>query len=427
MSEAPHRTADLDGSRAAPGWLGAAWTASVRWASSRGVPAFAAVYSLSALACCLLAAASGSGFVDLRVYRLGGRIALHGGNLYRARYHGLPFAYPPFAAAVMAPLSLLPWLEAVGLLTAASVIALPVMLYLALRLPPVPSWLSRRDAVRLALAVAAAAIWLEPVRSELGFGQIDLLLAVAILGDLVAPSTMRFKGALIGIAAGIKLTPAIFIVYLLVTRRYKAAATAAAAFAATVTIGFAAAPAGSVYYWDGTFLNPSRISSVQSGQNESLLGVIARNAHSPGVTAVWLPVAIVVAVSGLTLAALAQRGGDEALGFCACALTGLLISPISWTHHWVIAVPALLLAGVTTYRYRRTRRRPATIASAAAITAAAIIGWSRIARYPGSHWLHAPGDRIALSEVYVVAALVGLLVAATVLRHRARPGAAQSP
>lgn len=412
MTEAQHARR-----HAAPGRPRAAWAASVRWASSRGVPALAAVYLLSALGCSLLAAASGEDFVDLRVYRLGGRIALHGGNLYRAQYHGLPFAYPPFAAVVMAPLSLLPWLVAVGLMTAASVVALPVMLYLALRLPPAPSWLGRRDAGRLALAVAAAAIWLEPVRSELGFGQIDLLLAVAILGDLVAPSSARFKGALIGVAAGIKLTPAIFIVYLLVTRRYRAAAVAAAAFAATVAIGFVAAPPGSVFYWDGTFLKPGRISSVQSGQNESLLGAIARNAHSPDMTGVWLPVAIVVAVSGLALAALAQRRGDEGLGFSLCAITGLLVSPISWTHHWVIAVPALLLAGVTTYRYRRTRRRRATIASAAAITAAAAIGWSRIARYPGGHWLHAPGDWIAFSEVYVVAALAGLLVAAAVLRH----------
>lgn len=412
MTEAQHARR-----HAAPGRPRAAWTASVRWASSRGVAALAAVYLLSALGCCLLEAASGPDFVDLRVYRLGGQIALHGGNLYRVQYHGLPFTYPPFAAVVMAPLSLLPWLVAVGLMTAASVVALPVMLYLALRLPPAPSWLGRRDAGRLALAAAAAAVWLEPVRSELGFGQIDLLLAVAILGDLAAPRSARFTGALIGIAAGIKLTPAIFIVYLLVTRRYRAAAMAVAAFAATVAIGFVAMPAGSVFYWDGTFLKPGHISSVQSGQNESLLGAIARNAHSPHVTGVWLPVAIVVAVCGLALAALAQRRGDEGLGFSLCAITGLLVSPISWTHHWVIAVPALLLAGVTTYRYRRTRRRRATIAGAAAITAAAVIGWSRIARHPGGHWLHAPGDQIAFSEVYVVAALAGLLVAAAVLRH----------
>ncbi len=395
--------------------------ASVRRASSPEVPTLATVYLLSALACCLRAAASSADFADVHVYRLGGQIALHGGDLYHAQYHSLFFTYPPFAAVVMAPLSLLPSLVAVSLMTAATVVALPVTLYLALRLPPAPSWLDRRDAARLALAAAAAAIWLEPVRSELGFGQIDLLLAVAVLADLAAPSSARFKGALIGVAAGIKLTPAIFIVYLLVTRRYKAAATAAAAFAATVAIGFAVMPAGSVFYWDGTFLSPSRISSVQSGQNESLLGAIARNAHSPDVTGVWLPVALLVAVSGLTLAALAQRGGDEGLGFSLCALTGLLVSPISWTHHWVIAVPALLLAGVAAYRYRGTRRRQATIASAAAITAAAIIGWSKIARYPGGHWLHAPPDQIAFSEVYVVAGLVGLLVGAAVLRHRSRP------
>jgi alpha-1,2-mannosyltransferase len=195
---------------------------------------------------------------------------------------------------------------------------------------------------------------------------------------------------------------------------------AATTFAVTVAVGFAVVPGGSVFYWDGTFLNPQRISSVQPGQNESLLGAIARNAHSLDVTGVWLPVAILVAACGLALAARAQRGGDKGLGFSLTAITGLLISPISWTHHWVIAVPALMLAGVAAYHYRDTRRRLATIASVAAIAAIAVIGWSKIARHPGGAWLYASPDRVASSEVYVVAALVGVLVAAVALRHRAR-------
>jgi alpha-1,2-mannosyltransferase len=412
-----------DPGHTAPGRPGAA---SPGRAARLGGPALAAAYLLSALACCLRAAVSTADFVDLRVYRLGGKLTPHPG-LYHAHYHGLPFTYPPFAAVVMAPLSRMPWLVAVSVLTAASVVALPLTLYLALRLPPGPAWLDRRGAVRLALAVAAAAIWLEPVRSELGFGQIDLLLAVGILVDLAAPRSARLRGALIGVAAGIKLTPAIFVVYLLATRRYKAAAVAAAAFAATVAVGFAIVPDSSVFYWDGAFLDPRRISSIQSGQNESLLGAIARNAHSTGVTGIWLPVAILTAVCGLAVAALAQRGGDEGLGFSVCAITGLLVSPISWTHHWVIAVPALLLAGVASYRGRGTRRRLATIAAAAAIAAVTVIGWSAVARHPGGDWLHAPPGRVALAEVYPLAGLGGLLVAAAVGWRRTRDRDGQVP
>ena len=89
---------------------------------------------------------------------------------------------------------------------------------------------------------------------------------------------------------------------------------------------------------------------------------------------VWLPVAILLAAFGLTLAARAQRGGGEALA-SVCAIIGLLISPISWTHHWVLAVPALLLAALSTYRFRASRKRLATFASAVVIAILAVIAW----------------------------------------------------
>ena len=388
------------------------------------MPGLIPLYVVSALSSCLLAAAVvHERFIDLRVYRAGGEIALHGGDLSRAHFGPLPFTYPPFAAAVLAPLAVPSWLVARIVMTAASVIALPLVLFLALRLPPAKSWLDRRDAGCLALVAAAAAVWLEPVRTMLGLGQVDMLLALAVLADLALPASSRFKGALTGIAAGIKLTPAIFIVYFLITKRYRAAATAVIAFAATVAIGFAILPASSAYYWNGTFLNPRRIGSVQSGQNVSLLGAIIRTLHHTNVADVWLPVAILLAAFGLTLAARAQRVGDEALGFSVCAIIGLLISPISWTHHWVLAVPALLLAALSTYRFRASRKRLATFASAAAITTAAVIAWSRpqFARgQGGGHWLHASPSAIVYSELYVVAGLVSLVVAATVVWRRAQ-------
>jgi alpha-1,2-mannosyltransferase len=373
---------------------------------------FAAIYVVSAAICCALAAGGKAQFTDLHVYRLGGEAALHDTGLYSLRFHGLPFTYPPFPAVLFAAIAALPWGVAVALVTLGSAIALPVMLYLALRLPQLASPFSQRDAWRLALAMAAVAIWLEPVRTTLGYGQVDVFLAAAVLYDLNLPANSRRKGIAIGVAAGIKLTPAIFVPYLLVTRQYRAAATATAAFAATVAVGFAVMPASSAHYWDGTFLNPGHISPVQNTENQSLMGALARTLHTPNVGQLWLPVAIALAVAGLGLARSAQRRGDEAVGFCLCAITGLLISPISWTHHWVIAVPGLLIAAVAIYK-GRIRKPLARRLSIAALTALSVICWLGLTRMVpgGTNWLHLPPLGIVDSELYVIAGLVALAIA----------------
>src|SRR5262249_41678982 len=174
-------------------------------------------------------------FVDLQVYRRGGAAVLHDGSrLYQLRFGGLPFTYPPFAAMVFTGLAVVPWKVAVTVLTGASVLALPAALYLVLRLPGPSRMSAAGPAWKLALALATAALWLEPARATLGYGQVDILLTAAVLYDLSLPDTAQGKGLLIGLAAGLKLTPAIFAVYLLITGRQRAAATAAGVFAGTV-------------------------------------------------------------------------------------------------------------------------------------------------------------------------------------------------
>ncbi len=394
-----------------------------------------AVYLASAAVCCGLAARSSAHFVDIAVYRMGGTAVLHGGSLYRLRARALlPFTYPPFAAVVLTVLAAVPWAAAVALLTAASTIALPVMLYLALRLPrpggPAPAG---RLSWAVALAVAAAAIWLDPARATLGYGQVDIVLALAVLYDLALPDTSRWKGAAIGLAAGIKLTPAIFAVYLLLTRRYRAAATAAATFAGTVAAGFAVLPASSGWYWGGEFASPGRISPVADPENQSLLGVLSRTLHTADVLPLWLPLAATITAAGLALAAAAGRHGDEAAGFSLCAVTGLLVSPISWTHHWVIAIPALLVAGTAVSDARRAGKTAASRLGAAGIAAVAVIGWTRLAQAtsglaqatPASGWLAMPAPALACSAVYVLIGLLALALAAW-YRLRATPAGGSS-
>jgi alpha-1,2-mannosyltransferase len=373
---------------------------------------------VSAAVCCTLAARSQAHFVDLHVYRMGGAAVLHGDRLYQLRFVWLPFTYPPFAAVAFAALAVVPWKVAVTVLTGASVVALPVALYLVLRLPGPAREQTRERAWTLALAVAAAAIWLEPARATLGYGQVDILLTAAVLYDLSLPDTARRKGVMIGLAAGLKLTPAIFAVYLLVTGRRRAAATAAAAFAGTVAAGFSVLPASSAWFWSGQFASPGHVSPVQNPQNQSLYGALARAMHTAHVLPVWLPLATAAAVAGLALAAAASRRGDEALGFSLCAVTGLLISPISWIHHWVIVIPALLVAGLTADRARRAGNVAAAVLVTAAITAIAVIGWTQLAGdTPRSGWLALPAWALVRSVSYV---LIGLAVLVAGARSQVR-------
>jgi alpha-1,2-mannosyltransferase len=385
------------------------WLTVYRRVAGLRIASFAIFYVVVATVCCVLAATGKAKFTDLHVYRLGGEAALHGVNLYSLRYYGLPFSYPPFSGVIFAGVAPLPWAVAAALVTVASGLVLPVMLYLALRLPPLPSWLDQKNAWRLALAAAAAAIWLEPVRTTLGYGQIDLFLAVGILYDLTRPDAARVKGVSIGLAAGIKLIPAIFVIYLLFTRRFRAALTAAVAFMVTVAVGFVVMPASSAHFWNGTFLNPGRISPVQNPENQSLSGALARTLHTVNPGHIWLPLAVIVALIGLALATYAQRHGDEAAGFSLCAITGLLVSPISWTHHWVIAVPAVLIASFVIYR-NKAGKPAARSLSIVALVGLLIIGWVRLARdTPGSQWLHLPMLSPVDSDIYVIAGLAALL------------------
>src|ERR1019366_5358398 len=206
---------------------------------------------------------------------------------------------------------------------AASIVLLPAMLGFALRVPPMSRGMSRDYAARLALLAAAAALWLGPVWTTLRYGQIDILIAALVLYDVSRPDASRGKGAGIGLASGLKLTPAIFAVYLLLSRRYRAAARSLAVFAGTVVLGFAFAPGDSGEFWSGAFIDPKRGGRIENPPTQTLRGAYARLQHSMNVEAWWLATALIVGVIGMLLAVPAGGRGDAAQGFSLCALPGL--------------------------------------------------------------------------------------------------------
>jgi len=302
--------------------------------------------------------------VDLHVYRLGGKVvaqqrpAYNPGlavPLYDWPGTGLKFTYPPFAAIVFTLLLLPSWALLLKLSIAANIAALAATIWVTLGALGYRAGLARLGGT---LLLAGALLWTEPVQRVLYLGQIELVLMALIMWDLCQPDGRWWKGAGVGIAAGIKLVPLIFIPYLLLTRRYRQAAVAVATFAASVLIGAVALPADSRAWWlDGLFVNGSRTGFPGWEGNQSLEGLLVRLSGSIAAgQPLWLLAALVALIVGVASAVALDRAGHRTVGVLTCALTGLLVSPISWDHHWVWIVPGVTALVVYGIRARRSLR-----------------------------------------------------------------------
>ena len=309
---------------------------------------------------------------DLQVYLGGAHQALHHSHsLYTWKYDGHPgiqFTYTPFAALAFAAGLALPFKALMTVVTVVSLFCLVATIWIAFRQL---GW-EKTSRLGATLLLSGLLLWTEPVQRALYLGQVELALMALVVWDLCQPDRRRWKGATTGLAAGIKLVPLLFIAYLLLTRRFRQAAVAAGAFIVTVIIGFVALPNASVTWWlDGDFFQAGRTGFVGSQQNQSLRGIMTRLIGSVnGTAAPWLLVAIVVALAGLAAAVILDRRGYTFAGLIAAALTALLVSPISWDHHWVWIAPGLALivdAAVRAGRAGATGLRAAWYGLAAAV------------------------------------------------------------
>ncbi|WP_420029206.1 mannosyltransferase [Mycobacterium paraintracellulare] len=291
-------------------------------------------------------APNGANFVDLHVY-LGGAAAIdHPGTLYSYVYGDqtpdfpLPFTYPPFAAVVFYPLHLLPFGLVAFLWQIATMAALYGAIRISQRLTAAPAGPRGR---RLAMAWTAITIWIEPLRSTFDYGQVNVLLMAAVLWA-VYTTRWWLSGLLVGAAAGIKLTPAISGVYLAGARRWGAAVFSAVVFVATVGISVVVVGDQTRYYFTELLGDAHRVGPIATSFNQSWRGAISRIlGHDVG----FGPPLVVALVVTAVLAVLAWRALDAAdqLGrLIVVELFGLLLSPISWTHHWVWLVPLMIWA-----------------------------------------------------------------------------------
>src|SRR5712671_3215720 len=329
-----------------------------RWLLLVGLGAFAVALGLYVIYTVIHPKSFTMDPVDLAVYRSGGLIVRHVRPLYDPRLAAplydwvgygklhLPFTYTPFAAITFAVISFVPWWLSQQLSVAVDILALLAALWLTLG-----GLGYRKDQTRLAVTLlgAAAVYWTEPVLRTMYLGQVNLVLMALIIWDLCQPDTDKsrwWKGFGTGIAAGIKLVPLIFIPYLLLARKFRQAAMACAGFAFTVLLGFVILPADSAKWWfDGLFTRGGRTGFVGWAGNQSLEGIITRLTGSVnGASPAWIVAAILVGGAGVVSAALLDRKGHAMLALLMAALTGLLVSPVSWDHHWVWIAPGAVVA-----------------------------------------------------------------------------------
>ncbi len=271
--------------------------------------------------------------VDLEVYRHAGSVLLAGGDFYDLPGH-LQFLYPPLAAVLAVPLALLPTTVVQIGWTVAGAMALVAILHRF----GLTGWL-------LSLAGVAAVYVIEPVIQTLAFGQLGIFLVALVVLDLV-PGPRVFsrrllpEGVLTAVATAIKLTPAIFVVYLLAVRKFRAFWVAVITSGVLTLASAAIVPVASYEFWTRLAHGDTGLGhSIIYFTNQSVMANIVRIGVGPEPAAAGLALSALVAVAGVWAAMLWHRLGDVRLAVSLCGVAGLLASPVSWLHHFVWIIP----------------------------------------------------------------------------------------
>ena len=280
---------------------------------------------------------------DLAVYRAAGNAVRHGHSVFGAYVHDqlrnpLPFIYPPVAAVLAVPSTLVGETQANLAWTALTIVILGAVV--AVCFAPLIRRFGRGGPIAFVLVLASMCA-LSPVEDHLRFGQVGIILMACCIFDCVIERPKWPRGILVGFATAIKLVPGIFIPYLWLTGRKRAAGVAAATFAGLTVLGGIAAPGDTWDFFRSKIFEPT---SPQFFTNQSMEGVLQRAV--PGTWRLfWIVAVIVVLIYGFRAAIEASASGDELRAVAIIGLVSVLVSPISWIHHvvWIVPVLAVIL------------------------------------------------------------------------------------
>jgi alpha-1,2-mannosyltransferase len=366
--------------------------------------------------------------IDIDIYQMGGQTWLDGRPLYRGDvlFHtpiglNLPFTYPPLAAIVFCPFAWLHMPAASVAITVVTLVLLIVSTVIVLTrldvwnsstMVPGPAW--QRRLWLAVLIVAPASIWLEPITSNFAFGQINVVLMTLVIADCVPRRTPWPRGLLLGFGIALKLTPAVFLLYFLLRRDNRAALTALASFAVATLLGFVLAWSDSWEYWTRTVHHTDRIGEAALNTDQNIAGALARiglGEHER--VLLWVAGCLVVLAVTTWAMRRVLRAGEPTLAVICVALFGLVVSPVSWSHHWVWVLPTVLVTAILAWRRRNVAL---AVVSAAGV---ALMRWSQIDLLPKHHeatanWWHQLAGMSYVWWALAVIATAGLAVTARV-------------
>ncbi len=355
---------------------------------------------------------------DFLVYRTGAQVLLDGGSLYtevRIGSRPLEFTYPPFAAVLFVPFALLPFdlarllwaFVTVGSFAVAAVVVGRQMPRLSLDRITWPWW-------ALACVVFIVGLTFEPVTENFLFNQPNTLILAAVLTDAV--SRNRATGFLTGVAAGFKVTPGIFIVLMLVTRRWADAARAIAGFVGTIAVASFFGLNTVWMYWTEILFDTDRVGKLKIATNASWSGIVADRAPKDSYELLWLAGAVVIMAGSLLLAAKWWRH-SPLTATVITAVGALIVAPISWQHHWVWLVPLTAILIALAFAASSTGDRLLAWLCAISAGATTLLGWVHLHRL-------GPEDGLLRSQLYYVAVgIFALVVLAAAAYRRVWPSA----
>jgi alpha-1,2-mannosyltransferase len=377
----------------------------------------AIVASICALAFLTMVFLEGSR-VDFRVYLTGADALLDGVPLYgdvgiQSAKLFLPFTYPPFAAVALIPFALVANPVALTvwfLLSLAALVGIAVMT--ATRLPALANrTATKRTVQQLAVLVFVLAAISEPISKNFILGQVNLLIVVALMYDTL--NRTRFTGYLTGIAAGFKVTPGIFILFMLATRRWADAGRAIVGLVATLIIGALFGVNQVVEYWTSVLFDVSRVGDSERLSNVSLQGAIYRILGDDSASRlIWLALAVIILSGGIVVATF-WWNRSRLLAAGIVGLTSVVISPVSWVHHWVWVVPVAGACAALAVRARGHRPRGvfAALVAAALLTGLPPIiqwryQWTSLLPFSNANNTLIVGVGYAMAAVATIALLV---------------------
>lgn len=341
--------------------------------------------------------------LDFQVYRDAALSMLHHGDIYHTHFTfaRLNFTYPPFALLLLSLLTLAPPLASLATWWFFNVLALVALVTICLR--ELTSLRRFNLYVMAIVLVGTSCLLLQPLRSDMNFGQINFFLMLAVAYDIIRVRSAR-RGVLTGLAAAIKLTPLIYALYFLVSPARSAAWRVVGVFAGAASIAWLILPADSATFWLRQAFSPEHKGNPANPVNQSWFGFTGHVfANAPELrVVVWITLCALTLWFGVSLTRryVTQERPVDAL--LALALTEVLVSPISWAHHWswVVLIPMLVFV-----RWREHPVVASTMMFALGVCVAAPYRW-----YHFSWCSHGVVyDLVGYSLVLVGAALLGVM------------------